>query len=233
MVVARCPSRPGGRRHALLPSDYRALSISRVTSERCSPTASFARTATAAGYSWTVPTAFTHAIVGAGVAICFPREVAAKRLMIAAAVLAVLPDVDVISFSLGIPYDHPLGHRGLSHSLPFAAAASFLTATLLFPAVRVGWRRWWLACGTLFTAAASHGLLDACTNAGLGIGFLIPFDNGRYFLPWRPLATSPVDVGAFFEGPALSILANEVVWVWTPLTFVIVLICTWRYLRSR
>lgn len=188
--------------------------------------------ATAASYSRVVPTAFTHAIVGAGVAISSPREVLAKRLVIAAALLAVLPDVDVISFALGVPYDHPLGHRGLSHSLPFAAVASVLAATLLFPALRVGSRRWWLAFGTLFTAAASHGLLDACTNAGLGIGFLIPFDNGRYFLPWRPLATSPVDVGAFFEGPALSILANEVVWVWTPLAAVVALVWAWRRLRS-
>jgi hypothetical protein len=25
------------------------------------------------------------------------------------------------------------------------------------------------------------------TNGGLGVAFFSPFDNGRYFLPWRPI----------------------------------------------
>ena len=31
-----------------------------------------------------------------------------------------VPDLDVIAFTLGIPYAHPLGHRGFLHSLLFA-----------------------------------------------------------------------------------------------------------------
>ena len=34
-----------------------------------------------------------------------------------------LPDVDVIAFSLGIPYDDMIGHRGFTHSFFFAAIA--------------------------------------------------------------------------------------------------------------
>ena len=34
---------------------------------------------------------------------------------------AMLPDADVIAFHFGIPYVHPLGHRGLTHSIVFAA----------------------------------------------------------------------------------------------------------------
>jgi inner membrane protein len=42
------------------------------------------------------------------------------RLALVLVTLAVLPDLDVLGFHAGIPYEHPLGHRGLSHSLLFA-----------------------------------------------------------------------------------------------------------------
>ena len=58
--------------------------------------------------------------------------------------------------------------------------------------------------------------MDAFSDAGLGIGLLIPLSQARFFSPWRPLETSPLRVSACFEGPALPILANEVVWVWLP-----------------
>ncbi|HEU4994167.1 MAG TPA: metal-dependent hydrolase [Gemmatimonadaceae bacterium] len=41
--------------------------------------------------------------------------------MFAGAACAALPDLDAIGFWMGIPYDHMLGHRGLTHSLTFAA----------------------------------------------------------------------------------------------------------------
>jgi hypothetical protein len=30
---------------------------------------------------------------------------------------------------------------------------------------------------------ASHGMLDAMTDGGLGVAFFAPFDNARYFFP--------------------------------------------------
>jgi inner membrane protein len=60
-------------------------------------------------------------------------------------------------------------------------------------------------------------VIDAFTDAGLGVGFLIPFDNTRYFAPWRPLATSPLSIAGFFSGPAHRILANEAVWIGLPM----------------
>ena len=77
-----------------------------------------------------------------------------------------------------------------------------------------------MAVGTVtFMSVASHGILDAATDAGLGIGFFIPFDNERYFLPFRPLETSAVDPVVFLANSnrALAILANELVWVGLPL----------------
>jgi membrane-bound metal-dependent hydrolase YbcI (DUF457 family) len=43
------------------------------------------------------------------------------------AIIAVVPDMDVIAFSLVIQHAHPFGHRGFSHSLIFAGAISFLS----------------------------------------------------------------------------------------------------------
>jgi len=55
-----------------------------------------------------------------------------------------------------------------------------------------------------FLATASHGLLDALTDGGLGVAFFAPFDNHRYFLPWRPIHVSPIGAGRFFTIAALK-----------------------------
>src|SRR5678815_3579050 len=62
---------------------------------------------------------------------------------------------------------------------------------------------------------ASHGLLDALTNGGRGIGFFAPFSNHRYFFPWRPIQVSPIGVG-FFSPRGLRVLASEAGWIWVP-----------------
>jgi inner membrane protein len=68
----------------------------------------------------------------------------------------------------------------------------------------------------LVLAAASHGLLDALTDGGLGVGLFIPISDSRYFFPWRPLSVSPVGAAAFFRGRAAEVLLSELVWVWLP-----------------
>ena len=161
-------------------------------------------------------TAFTHALVGGIVGASAPRSLPRARLAAAGAVLAALPDLDVISFHLEIPYAHPLGHRGFSHSLLFAAIAGPLAAVLLL-GDRLRSRTSWVAAALLTLATASHGLLDAFTDAGRGIGFLIPLTDARFFFPWRPLATSPIGVDAFFRHGSLAVLWNEIRWVWLPI----------------
>ncbi len=163
-----------------------------------------------------MPTAFTHALVGSALCVAAPGQVPRRRLVPALALLAVLPDADVLGFGAGIAYDHWLGHRGLLHSLPFAACAGVVTAALAFPEPRRLSRAWWGVAALLALAAASHGLLDALTDAGLGVAFWVPFDDTRIFLPWRPLPTSPIGVEAFFRGRGASILATEVLRVWVP-----------------
>jgi inner membrane protein len=68
----------------------------------------------------------------------------------------------------------------------------------------------------LFLATASHGVLDAMTNGGLGIAFFSPFDNRRYFLPWRPIRVSPIAPTRFFTPRGFAILQSEFLWIWLP-----------------
>ena len=149
-------------------------------------------------------TIVTHAVVAAALAPLAPRGVRRSRLVLALCVLAVLPDLDVLSFSLGIPYAHPLGHRGFTHSLLFAAVLAGVVARYEFRTRRV--------FALLFAAIASHGVLDALTDGGLGIGFLIPFSNERFFAPVRPLPVSPIGL----HRSVLPVLAAEVAYVWVP-----------------
>ena len=159
-----------------------------------------------------MPSVFSHAVVGATVAACgLPRPRAV--LVLLGAVLAVLPDLDVVGLAVGWGLDHPLGHRGLSHSLAMAIALAGL-ATLAVPARPAERRRRvWLV---LALAAASHGLLDALTNGGRGVAFFAPFAWTRWHFPVRPIEVSPIGVWTFFSRRGLEVLTNEVVWLWVP-----------------
>ena len=77
-----------------------------------------------------MPSAFSHAAPALALVPAFVRAGTPKRLWPLGVFCALAPDLDVVAFSLGVPYEHPLGHRGLWHSLPFAAAASALVALL-------------------------------------------------------------------------------------------------------
>lgn len=113
------------------------------------------------------------------------RQAGAMALL---ALLALLPDADVVGFKFGIAYAAPWGHRGASHSLVFAAAVT-LVAMAVAGALRAPVGRW----GALtFLAVASHGLLDSLTDGGLGAALLWPFSQERFFAPVQPLPVSPI-----------------------------------------
>jgi inner membrane protein len=173
-------------------------------------------------------TIFTHALVGAALAHAAPAVAARRRLIACAALLAMLPDIDVLGLRLGIAYGDPLGNRGFSHSLVFAAGISLLVVAVGFREASLRSAKGWSLVLVLALATASHGVLDAFTNAGLGVGFLLPFDASRSFAPWRPLATSPIGVGALFSGPVLEILSSEVLWLWLPISVWLLGLTLWR-----
>jgi len=176
-----------------------------------------------------MPTVFSHAAAAVSLATVCSSAPTRLRVAAVAALCAVIPDADVVAFRFGIPYDHVLGHRGLSHSLAFAAALGAVAARLT-PWAAPLWRRW-----LFFSAAtASHGLLDAMTDGGLGIAFFAPFSDTRYFLPWRPIEVSPISVRAFLSPRGVAVLASELIWVWAPAVALAAGgLALWRVLGSR
>jgi inner membrane protein len=159
--------------------------------------------------------AFSHAAAGLAIGTAFWRPGTPARYWILGAAVAALPDVDSIGFRFGIAYGDMLGHRGLTHSLLFAAVLSAVVVAIAFPSGRgpVSRDTLWLY---FFLATASHGALDALTNGGLGVAFFAPFDSSRYFFPFTPITVSPISVRAFFTEWGMRVLASEVVWVWVP-----------------
>jgi inner membrane protein len=173
-----------------------------------------------------VPTIVSHAVAALALGPAFRRARWPGRVWWAGALCAMLPDVDVIGIWLGVPFGSLLGHRGLTHSFAFAAALAAIVAPWL---VAHGTRRWlWLY---LFVATASHGVLDAMTNGGIGVALFAPFDTTRYFLPWRPIAVSPIGVRRFFSARGVTVLASEALWLWVPSA--IVAACAWALTRRR
>ncbi len=167
-----------------------------------------------------MPSLPTHALVGLGLAEVFETATGRPPQPLCwglAAGLAMLPDLDVLAFPLGILYGQRFGHRGFFHSLTFALLAGLLVALLTSGPLGTPW---WVLGGFFFVVTASHGLLDACTNGGLGIALLAPFDATRYFFPWQPIQVSPLG-RAFFSAWGLRVLVSEVVWVWAPLAVLV------------
>jgi inner membrane protein len=158
-----------------------------------------------------MPTVLSHPAVPLAAGVGLGSTLAPPRLVCAAVVASVLPDLDVLAFRFGVPYEAPFGHRGATHSLAFAAAVA-LAGALAHRALRA--RTVW-AAAVLFVATASHGLLDACTDGGRGVALLWPWSSARFFAAVRPIEVSPIGIG-FFSERGLDVLASELRWVWLP-----------------
>lgn len=154
----------------------------------------------------------SHPAVPLALSIALGPEAMPPGLTATACVASVLPDVDSLGFAAGIPYGHPLGHRGFTHSLAFALLIALASMAL---AKRLGTSPI-TAFLVIFASAASHGFLDAMTTGGLGVAFFSPISNARYFLPWRVIPVSPIDISRFVSARGLQILKAEFVWIWLP-----------------
>ena len=134
-------------------------------------------------------TIFTHALAAASLGQAGKADWRKDwRFWYIAVLCSVLPDVDILGFRFGIRYGDLWGHRGMTHSLLFAAVIAVVMAFRFgFP----GAERWKMMM-LLFVITASHGVLDALTNGGLGIAFFSPFNRERYFFPWTPEQVSQI-----------------------------------------
>jgi inner membrane protein len=137
-----------------------------------------------------VSTWVAHAALGA---IGANAARAPRKLVIAAAACACVPDLDVFTDA-----------RGLLHGLPFAVVFGAVVA-LLF--------RTRLAFMVLIAATASHGLLDAMTYGGRGVELLAPFRDARVLFPLRPLPSLTPDLFSFWT---LAIVGIELAVVVLP-----------------
>ncbi len=170
-------------------------------------------------------TLLTHGMVGAVLARdpqAAPQQ--RRRLLLAAAACSMLPDIDVIGLRFGVPYGALWGHRGMTHSLLFAAMVGAGLACCLAKETSARLRIGLM----LFAVTASHGVLDALTDGGLGVAFFSPFDRTRYFFPWTPISVSPIGVTRIFSSYGLQVFWTEFVWVWLPMLVVGFLLSRYR-----
>jgi len=121
--------------------------------------------------------------------------------------LALLPDLDYVAVSFGLPDEGPFGHRGAAHSLmlPLLAAGVALSVArrLRLPAWRLG-----VIVGLV---VASHAVLDAMTGGGSrGVPLLWPFCFHRFEAPWRPIPNAPCGL-AYVSRTGLVVAATELI----------------------
>jgi inner membrane protein len=139
-----------------------------------------------------------------------------KGLVILAIVSSFLPDIDVLAFHFGIPYEAPFGHRGFTHSIFFALIWAIMIMLIFGKAHKK------LYVLVIFFSTISHGILDAITTGGRGVGFFIPFDNTRYFLPFKVIKVSPLSPGDFFSEWGLQVMLSELKYIFLPCLVVLI-----------
>lgn len=166
-----------------------------------------------------MPSSLTHAVAAVALGRAYTTRPLPVRFWVLSAFCAVAPDFDVVCRRFGIEYTDMLGHRGLTHSIIFAVVLSGLVTLLFFRKPIEGISRKGLL-GFFFLATASHSVLDAMVDGTLGVAFLAPLSAERYFLPWRPIVSSPIGWEFFSHAGAATIL-NEFIWLWAPSLIVI------------
>lgn len=157
-------------------------------------------------------TIFTHPIVPVAIALIAGRKHVSPRLMVVAAVASILPDADVAAFYFDIPYSDAYGHRGFTHSIAFSALVGL---------VAMGFHRYFgtnraWAFTLPFIGCLSHAVLDALTDGGLGVAFLWPVSDARFFFPWTPIEVSPIGIANFMTPRGWAVIQSELVLIWLP-----------------
>jgi len=145
-------------------------------------------------------------------------KASARKLIFLAIISSILPDIDVLAFNFGIPYEAPLGHRGFTHSVLFALLWAF-AITYIF-----GRNHKKLFAFVIFLCTISHGLLDALTTGGRGVGFFIPFDDSRYFFPSKIITVSPLNPQSFFSEWGFQVIISEFKFIVIPCLIVLVIL---------
>ena len=107
-----------------------------------------------------------------------------KKLLVVALISSILPDLDVLGFYTGVPYESMLGHREFTHSILFAIIWTYLKSKTI---CRYSFS---LALSVLLTCRLSHEIIDALTTGGRSIEFFIPNTGEIFFFPSRFIKVS-------------------------------------------
>jgi inner membrane protein len=162
-----------------------------------------------------MPTVVSHSLVAIAFSEAFEKSKTLKFWTLSI-LCSIIPDIDVVMFGFGIPYQHMFGHRGFTHSVVFALIIAFFTVCFGYREIGKYTKKWWKYFCYFLILLLVHDLLDAMTSGGLGIGFFIPFDSTRYYLPFRPIRASPLSLTRLFDSEGKRVIVSEIVWVWIP-----------------
>lgn len=155
---------------------------------------------------------FGHVAASSALGLSFFKDQSGTKALLLAGFCAFAPDLDVLAFRFGIPYDSIWGHRGWTHSLAFALGFGALVAGLFY---RLD-RGWWKTALWFILATASHPLLDMLTTGGRGCALWWPLSDERLFFPVRVIRVSPLGIEAFFSDWGMMVLLSELVWIGIP-----------------
>ncbi len=175
---------------------------------------------------------FSHAITAFAAGKLISQKGFDRKAIILGMICSAIPDLDAIGFWMGVPYHSFWGHRGFTHSFCFAALLAVFCAFIFYPKEKILSKSFLLKGLYFFIATASHPVLDAMTNGGLGVAFFAPFDNTRYFFPFRPISVSPISISVFFSERGLEVLKSEFIWIWAPSLMLILITVIFKRKRE-
>ena len=176
--------------------------------------------------------AFGHAFAAVAFGTSFSSTVQNWKFWMLGMFCAIFPDADVVGFKFGIAYASFWGHRGFSHSLVFAALFGVLITAVFFRRHFLT-KKGWMLVSYFSVCTASHALLDAMTTGGLGVAFFAPFNNTRYFFPWRPIQVSPIGIDNFLSEWGKRVLYSEAIWIGIPGTIYMIVVLLLKKIRHR
>jgi inner membrane protein len=171
-----------------------------------------------------MPTTITHIIAGSAIGYSLYPDKKDFRFWLGLVLLSAMPDIDVITFTLGLDYSHPFGHRGFTHSILFALITGIIFVFLMYRESAVTSGQFRQLSAVFFAAACAHAFLDSMTSGGLGVGVFMPFNNNRYFLPWRPIKVSPIRIADFSGEWGYRVFKSELMIVVVPSIVLIILV---------
>jgi len=173
---------------------------------------------------------FGHAVLAGAGGIALKKELRKPKVFILGILCSIFPDVDVLAFKFGIPYESFWGHRGMTHSILFGLLFGFLIVFLFHWNSKIKDKSL-LALFYSF-CTISHGFLDGMTTGGRGVAFFSPFDTARYFLPIRKIQVSPIGASRFFSEWGFEVIKSEAFWIGIPSVAFVIIVFSFRRMRK-